>query len=71
MRKQVYVVGTYDGRTRWAIARFPVDDEEPPRGPYRVGTLVVGGISFKEREFSNREDAEAYLVYNLDEKVKL
>ena len=66
----VAVVGLYDGKRKWAIARFP-RSEDDPNGPYRIGTVVADGISFTERPFSNREDAEAYLVYAIDESVKL
>ena len=62
---KVDVVGFYDGaQYKWAIARFP-------HGPYRVGNVIHGGISFWDRDFSSRENAEAWLVFHLDPSAKL
>jgi len=67
---KVELVGVYGGNERWAIARFPMDKNDP-RGPYRIGTFVQDGLSFMERPFGSREDAEAWLFYSLDGKVEL
>jgi hypothetical protein len=67
---KVEVVGVYEGRQRWAIARFPVSETDP-NGPYRVGTFVLGGITFNDRCFSDRESAEAWLSYDLDPQAKI
>lgn len=71
-RSKIEIVGIYDGRSKWAIARFPLTEEEKsPKGPYRIGTFVKGGITFCERPFNNREDAEAWLLYSLDPDARL
>ena len=68
---KVSVVGTYNGdRQKWAIGRFPNDDGSP--GIYRIGVFVEGGISFSTtKSFTSREDAEGWLVYQVDASVKI
>lgn len=66
----VSLVGTYIGsRDKWAIGRF-TEDGSPSM--YFIGVHVHGAISFNTgKGFSSREDAEGWLVYHIDETVKL
>lgn len=68
--KPVEVVKIYNGKERkYAIGRFVSDSGRP--GLYRVGVFVKEGISFATKEFKSREDAEGYLVYSMDDSVRL
>lgn len=67
---KVSVVGIYNGSDKkWAVGRFPPEGDSP--GAYRIGLFVKGGISFSERPFTSREDAEGWLTYHLDASVKI
>lgn len=67
---EVYVVKTYNGnRQKWAIGRFQGENGTP--GAYRIGVFVKNGISFHERPFTSREDGEGFLVYHLDDTVRI
>ena len=67
---KVNVIAVYDGSSnKWAIGRFSTPDGRP--GVYRIGSFVKGGINFQNRDFSSREDAEGWLVYQIDASVKL
>jgi len=68
--EKVNVIKIYSGqRDKWAIGRFPSPDGTP--GVYRIGTFVKGGISFQAKDFTSQEDAEGWLVYQIDTSVRL
>jgi hypothetical protein len=68
--EKVNVIKIYNGqRDKWAIGRFPGPGGAP--GVYRIGTFVKGGISFQNKDFTSQEDAEGWLVYQVDTSVTL
>lgn len=68
--EKVSVVAMYNGtHDKWAIGRFMQPDGSP--GCYRIGVFVKGGINFHGKDFTSQEDAEGWLVYQIDPSVKL
>ena len=67
---KIKVVGMYEGREQWVIGLFPADQRDP-FGAYRIGVPYGDGVTFLERPFTNREDAEAFLLFNVDTTAKI
>lgn len=68
---KILLVGSYRGdHRRWAVGRA-MDGKHP--GPYMIGAFVADGgvVFYGEKLFTSRENAEAHLLYRVDQSARL